>query len=301
MGALGMAAAKVIPAAAATGGPTLLGNANSADMPTTVQTTATTATTTTSLRAFGAMAAGFSQAALDAKATFAGPLQGLGGPEGVDGWGSNYGVYGVSDTGTGVVGESGLISVWAKGSGRIRQERQATAGAPSINPIQFEQVRDLNGVLWLSGVFGNSSRSRWRRVNSLRFDTADGTGATFAPFRLVDTRTDATFVGPYPGGSTTSIVVPGAGPGGASAIPIEAIGIVGNLTAVGYTNVGYLTVFPTGIATPVTSSVNFLSGQSAVANFFAAGLGTGRAISIYVGSPAPGTTHFIVDITGYIQ
>jgi hypothetical protein len=82
-------------------------------------------------------------------------------------------------------------------------------------------------------------------------------------------------------------------------IPQDAIGIVGNLTAVGYSQQGYLTLFPQGTTNPGTSSVNFLSGQYAVANAFTVGLGAGGGISIYVGSTGP--SHFIVDITGYIQ
>jgi hypothetical protein len=195
-----------------------------------------------------------------------------------------------------VVGESSTgIGLYARRSGRIRQEGLALAGAPSYTPSLFEQVRDLNGILWIHGTTG-TLQAAWRRVNSLRFDTADGTGGFFAPFRLVDTRSGAI----KPSHDVTSYVVPGAaGATGASAIPADAIGVVGNLTAVGYSSVGFLTIVPSGVAIPNTSSVNFISGQYAVANAFTVGLGAGGAVSVYVGSPGP--SHYIIDITGYIQ
>jgi hypothetical protein len=315
MGALGMAATKVLPAAAATGGPVQLGNspaANVADAPTTIQTTSIT-----NAQVFGALANGFTPGNLALAGTFTGPLQGLGTTsgiiEGVDGWAEGpqgFGVYGLTNSGTGVVGEAITgIGLHARRSGRIRQDPRP-AGAPTYPPNQFEQVRDSNGVLWINGTAGTGP-AVWRRVNSLRFDKADGSGGAFVPVRLVDTRNAGPNQGPMAGGSTTSIQVayiPASGSTPASGVPTippDAIGIVGNLTAVNYTNVGYLTIFPAGTTNPGTSSVNFLSGQSAVANAFTVGLGTGVGttgmVSIYVGSPSPGVSHFIVDITGYIQ
>jgi hypothetical protein len=293
LGALGMAAAKVIPAAAATGGPTLLGTANSADAPTTIQTTGTAP------RVIGAMALGFTQAQLDGAGTFNAPLQGLGASsgnaEGVDGWAqgaSAYGVFGLTDAGTGVVGESNTgIGLYAKRSGRIRQEGRP-AGAPNYAPSNFEQVRDANGVLWIHNVAG-----AWRRVNTARFDTADGTGGFFKPFRLIDTRGGAAKAG----NTYTTVTVAGRGTG-ASLIPADAIGVAGNLTAVGYDQAGFLAIIPAGVTyTPGTdpSSVNFITGQNAIPNSFICGLGTGGAVQVFVATP--GATHFIIDITGYFQ
>jgi hypothetical protein len=305
MGALGMAETKVIPAAAATGGSVQLGNSpapNVADAPTTIQTTGALP------RVFGAMAAGFTQANLDAAGTFSGPLQGLGTTtgtiEGVDGWAqgaSSWAVYGLTDSGTGVVGESNTgIGLYARRSGRIRQEGRP-AGAPTYSPNLFEQVRDVNGVLWVHGltqVAGSTNQGLWRRVNSLRFDTADGTGGFFKPYRVVDTRNSGA---PKPSATTWSFTIPPGG-GGASSIPPDAIGVVGNLTAVNYNNVGFLTIFPAGVAyNPSTdpSSLNLIPGAGAVANAFIVGLGTGSQVSVFIGTP--GTSHFIIDITGYIQ
>ena len=122
LGALGMAATKVVPASAATGGNMVLGQANVAENPTTLAADGTTPP----VQVLGVSAFG----ATSPTQTFSGPLQGLGtagAVEGVDGWASGpmgWGVYGLSDAGTGVVGESSTgISLYGRGSGRIREPR----------------------------------------------------------------------------------------------------------------------------------------------------------------------------------
>jgi hypothetical protein len=227
--------------------------------------------------------------------------------EGIDAFATGataYAVYGLTDMGTAVVGESNTgIGLHARRSGRLRQDPAVTsspAAAPSYSPNQFEQVRDSNGVLWIHGTTGVAP-AIWRRVNTLRFDTADGSGGVFKPFRLVDTRSGA-----IKGSATTWTYSVLSGPGGASTIPADAVGVVGNLTAVNFTNVGFLTIFPAGVAyNPSTdpSSLNLIPGAGAVANAFIVGLGSGgglsSAVSVFIGSP--GQSHFIIDITGYVQ
>jgi hypothetical protein len=303
LGAVGWAAAKVVPASAATGDPMVLGTAMSAAASTTVAGTGAG----TPVQVFAAKDATFTPADLATAGGFAGTLQGLGfganvlnpAVEGVDGWAQGtraFGVYGLTDSGTGVVGESNTgIGLYARRSGRIGQDGMVTLGpgvAPAYSPNNFEQVRDANGVLWI-----NNGSGAWRRVNTARFDTADGTGGFFKPFRLVDTRSGS----PKAGLSTWTYPVTGQGTG-ASTIPTDAIAIAGNLTAVAYNSSGYLAIFPAGtVYQPGTdpSSVNFVTGQFAIANSFIVGLGTGGAVSVFVYSP--GVSHFIIDITGYFQ
>jgi hypothetical protein len=308
-GALGWVAVKAVPAAAATGGYMILGSANSAANATTLQGSGALSPV------FAAEDIGFSQSALTAALatfteTFAAPLQGLGASgivEGMDAWAAGataYGVYGFTDAGTGVTGESLTgIGLYARTTGRIRQDPQGAPGKPGYTPNLMEQVRDSDGVLWIHDATGN-----WRRVNSLRTDASDGSGAFFKPFRLIDTRSGA-IKAP---GSVTSLQVTGSGTG-ASAIPGTAIAVTGNLTAAAYTG-GVLTIMPDGIGIGTgagqynpssdPSSVNFIVGQGAIANSFVCGLNPANGkLQVYVGGPPlPGhSSHFIVDITGYIQ
>ena len=295
LGALGMAAAKVVPAAATTGNPMILGNANSADASTTLIATGGTPP----VQVMGVSAAGTTWVE-GTTGTFAGPLQGLGTStgvvDGVDGWAggnSGAGVYGVSDSGYGVIGESSTgIGLYARTSGRIRQEGLANPGIPGYPPNLFEQVRDSNGVLWI-----HNGSGVWRRVNTVRVDTSSGSGAPFKPFRRLDTRIGGG--AKKAAGSTTAVTIAGQG-AGASAIPADAIAVVGNLTAVSYTGSGFLAIMPQGVAfNPAAdpSSVNFIVGQAAIANAFVCGL-SGGSLQVYVSGHS---SHFIVDITAYIQ
>jgi hypothetical protein len=161
--------------------------------------------------------------------------------------------------------------------------------------------------MWVHGTTGIAP-AVWRRVNTLRTDTADGLGNPFKPLRLVDTRNGTGGVtGPVAGGLTKVFSVAGAGTS-ASSIPADAIAVVGNLTAVGWNVSGWLTIFPAGVAyNPNTdpSSMNFSGGAYAWANSFVVGLGTGVTwggkVAVYVGTLGAGSTNFILDITGYIQ
>lgn len=322
LGALGMAATKVLPAAALTTGNFILGTPNAAGAPTNLtgdNTVDTTLGPNPTLRVTALNHAGGKLTTALSGSTLHGAVQSLGGDaippipgpavafEGIDAFASGstgWGVYGLTDAGTAVVGESNTgIGLYARRSGRIRQEGLALAGAPTYSPNQFEQVRDANGVLWIHNPAGN-----WRRVNSLRTDTADGLGNPFKPLRLADTRNGTGGVtGPVAGGSIKTFTVAPAGTG-ASTIPSDAIAVVGNITAVGWNVSGWLTIFPAGVtydpnADP--STMNFSGGAYAWANSFVVGLGTGVTwggkVAVYVGTLGGGSTNFILDITGYIQ
>jgi hypothetical protein len=290
LGALGMAASKALPAAAADGQNVILGTPNFAAIQTTIQG---------DVEVVGPPIPVF--AALSAGTTFPGtvglftaPLQGHGtsnpGDDGVDGWAggsSGAGVYGLSDTGYGVIGESsGGIAVYARSSGRLRQDGPF-AGMPAHAPNAFEQVRDSSGVLWIHNAAG-----AWRRVNTVRVDAASGSGAPFTPFRLVDTRG-----GSKPAANSTHAYTAAGQGSGNSKIPSDAIAVLGNLTATQYSGGGFLTISPGGV-TVNTSTVNFITGQSAIANSFVVGLSGGK-LQVHVSNNT--ACHFLVDITGYIQ
>ena len=192
------------------------------------------------------------------------------------------------------------------GSGRLVQHfgvAGAPYGAPNFSPVAsyFESVRAADGTLWVSGAATTgTSKSRWRRVNAVRVDSSDGTGVAFKPKRVIDTRSGAI----KPAGSMTKVTVAGVG-AGTSNIPSDAVAVIGNLTAVNYTGSGFLAIMPSGVAfNPLAdpSSVNFIVGQAAIANSFVVGLGTAGVdlgkVQVYVSGHA---SHFIIDVTGYLQ
>ncbi len=94
---------------------------------------------------------------------------------------------------------------------------------------------------------------------------------------------------------------------GISSIPSNALAVMGNLTAVGYTGAGLLTIMPAGIALGTgvgqynaaadPSSLNFILGQAVIANTFVCGLHNGQ-LQVYVGLAS---SYFMVDVTACLQ
>ena len=113
------------------------------------------------------------------------------------------------------------------------------------------------------------------------------------PARLLDTRTG--------NGAPKQIVAAGGrvdlvvlGRGG---VPNGGVAsVVVNLTVTGSTRGGHATVYPTGVAQPPASTLNYPTNRS-VANGVIVKVGTGGKISIATSAPA----HLIVDVQGYFQ
>jgi hypothetical protein len=205
------------------------------------------------------------------------------------------------------------------GSGRLAMVGRTDVGgsAPNITPFfvthstlfagghfQHELVRGNDGSIWASTAsMAGTNQSRWKRVNAVRTDAADGLGGFFKPVRVMDTRL---LGGPKAANAAYHVPVAGLG-SGASTIPGDAIAVMGNLTAVNYSGAGFMTVMPdlipigsgAGNYNPASdpSSVNFILGQAAIANSFVSGLNGGK-LQVYI---AVSGSHFIIDITAYLQ
>jgi uncharacterized protein (DUF1501 family) len=109
------------------------------------------------------------------------------------------------------------------------------------------------------------------------------------PWRALDTRSAAE--GPLRPAGTTTLKLTSIG--GIPASGVEAVVI--NVTAVSPTAAGFLTVWPSGEATPATSNLNFVAGKT-VPNLVVSKVGSDGAICIYNDS---GTTNVLVDVVGY--
>jgi hypothetical protein len=201
----------IFPTTATTPAPLFEGIGQSVTGPTTVPpTVSTTGPAAQSIPVIGAIGPGGSLPAIGSPAVndypgFA-PIQGVGGDttvggvhysEGVNGWGisaTGIGVSGESDVGYGVVGGSGGISLAAFKNGRIMQEgpqpsmlASAPAGPPIYQPNDFEQVRDLNGLMYLSLTgqqwvpvqFGGLGVSLFSAVSNQQYRLAGSDGSTW--------------------------------------------------------------------------------------------------------------------------
>ena len=86
-----------------------------------------------------------------------------------------------------------------------------------------------------------------------------------------------------------------AGRGGVPGTGVDAVAV--NLTVVGPTAAGFLTVYPTGGGRPLASAINFVPGD-VIANAAVVKLGVGGAMSIFNSS---GYTNVVVDVVGYFS
>ncbi|MDQ1416037.1 MAG: hypothetical protein QOF81_1650 [Acidimicrobiaceae bacterium] len=123
------------------------------------------------------------------------------------------------------------------------------------------------------------------------------------PVRICDTRAVAPTVAANPcqgaGGvgvklAQTPITVKVAGTHG---VPDTATAAVLNVTATNTTAASYLTVWPTGVARPTASNLNWRANQT-VPNLVEVSLGADGSVNLYVNA---GSADVIVDLEGYVD
>ena len=127
---------------------------------------------------------------------------------------------------------------------------------------------------------------------------APGTGGLSHPVnptRVLDSRPAPNQVGPFntPWGPNTTRDVPIAGNGGVPATGATAALL--NVTVTGASATGFLTVWPSGQAAPLASSLNWVAGRT-IPNSVTTKLGAGGAISV---RNANGDVHVIADAAGW--
>ena len=121
-------------------------------------------------------------------------------------------------------------------------------------------------------------------------------GAAYVPItptRILDTRIGTGLANAFVANTSRTF-----GVGGISPIPSGAIAVTGNVTVVGQTGAGYVTITPAPNANPTSSTINFPYGDVR-ANNFTLPLGSGGKLSAVYKSVAGRVTNLIVDITGY--
>jgi len=158
------------------------------------------------------------------------------------------------------------------------------------------------------------SRRRWAAIaaavavalggGALTIVASAGSGAAsafvpIAPCRLIDTRATSP-VGPRssPILAGESLTVQVTGSNGSCVVPESATAIAINVTAVGPTAAGYITLYPADVALPNASNLNFTANQNPTPNLVTVSLSAGGAIKIFNES---GAVNVLGDIAGYYQ
>lgn len=293
VGAAGLNAAPV--AHAADGGDMILGSSNSASAGTLLINNAST----TPQGFVVARQSGIPSSVQNQTAS----IMGIGGTD------LSTGVVGVA-TGAGGSYTAGVMGIallagpdlFANGTGAILQKASTIVGPPPGYDVFVGQlIRDHNGDMYLCMDLGNNDLNippRWKKLGSLTNGYNGGaTGLLPTPVRMYDSRKTG---GPFHGNTARSVqITPTAPPFYTpTAVPLGAVGCVGNLTVVSPTAGGYLVIYPQGSSTPSTSTVNFAAGQT-VANSFIVGLGNTGQVTIH--SFTSGQCHVVLDVTGFIN
>ena len=124
-------------------------------------------------------------------------------------------------------------------------------------------------------------------------ETAGSTFIPVNPIRIMDTRSgagDAT--GPIAVGGV--VALPVAGAGGVPTTGVTAVAL--SVTATAPTAGGFLTAYPDGTPLPVTSNVNYATGQT-ITNGVIVPVGADGKVDFYAGGA--GAVQIIADVTGY--
>ena len=108
---------------------------------------------------------------------------------------------------------------------------------------------------------------------------------------MVDTRTTTALTSAAP--RTLTIA-------GTCGIPATARAVAINLTVVGATGPGYVTLWRSGTPQPVTSSINFPFGTTRSNNAIV-DLASGGTLDAQASVGGSGTVQLVIDVSGYFQ
>lgn len=152
-------------------------------------------------------------------------------------------------------------------------------------------------------VRGRDAAGNWGAVTAQWFTVTGGgpTGAklyTLSPCRALDTRDPA---GPYGGPPLAAAVPRSFALAGRCGVPADAVAAAVNVTVVNATNAGDLRIFPTGIAAPGSSVINFGAGQVRANNAILALTGTPAGSVTVQPDLAAGTVDLVLDVSGYFK
>jgi hypothetical protein len=134
----------------------------------------------------------------------------------------------------------------------------------------------------------------WSDVTSdkITVDPPDTTYHPIKPARLLDTRngvpSGVAKLGPR---KPVRFAIAGRG-----SIPDDAIAVTANLTVVGSTTGGYVTLGPITGPTPTTSTINVPKGDTRANGVVVPLDRSGKLEAVFVGN---GSTHLVLDVTGY--
>ncbi len=204
------------------------------------------------------------------------------------------------------VAVTGNLTVTGQTSGgflALTPTRQTAPGTSTLNfPRSDTRANNVTVPLGSDGrvwVVYRGSGTAHAVFDITGYFRAGGDGLRWVPLataRFLDSRTGIGRSGAFTSGTPGTVVARGQ-----AGIAGDALALTGNLTVIGQTRRGYVSLTPTPIAAPTTSTVNFPIGQ-ARANGVVTSLdpSTG-SVSLTYKAVSGATTHLLLDVTGYFH
>ncbi|GEL97653.1 peptidoglycan recognition protein family protein [Cellulomonas terrae] len=192
------------------------------------------------------------------------------------------GVQLVSSTGTAGSSGGGTVVAW---DGRSNAGVRLGAGPYRLDLVGTEAGTGASVIPW-SRPFTVQGSQNPPTVAGRPLGT-DLHFVPISPTRLVDTRLTGASLGPA---SRMDVTVAGV-----AGVPADAAAVALNVTSVGSSGVTFLRTWPAGAPMPDTSNLN-TDERSTTASGAFVGVGGEGKVSIYNNA---GSTHAIVDVTGY--
>jgi glucose/arabinose dehydrogenase len=178
----------------------------------------------------------------------------------------------------------------------------AIASPSTVNvPIGDTRANNVTIALGPGGTLAGVYRAGAGATTHVIFDVtgyfvasnAGGTYRSLDPVRSLDTRVGTGLSGPFNSGTSRTWSVAGQ-----NGIPGGAVAVTGNVTVTRQGSAGWLSVTPTAVGSPSTSTINFPVGDDR-ANGLTVALGPSGTLSAVYQGVAGGSTDLIFDVTGY--
>ncbi len=115
------------------------------------------------------------------------------------------------------------------------------------------------------------------------------------PVRLLDTRSANGLSGAFRSATVRTFQLIGRG-----SVPVDAVAVTANLTVTGGTSAGYISVGPTMVSTPTTSTLNVAKGQT-LANGLTLRVGAGGKVGAVFRGSSDARIHQVLDLVGYFR
>jgi hypothetical protein len=203
-----------------------------------------------------------------------------------------HGVAGVSSSWVGGVFVGPAANVWLQG--------HVGNGAPNTGTHYHGLIyADQSATLWVC--IADGTPGTWVRLTGVGSGTQGGAISYLStPVRLLDARTSPGTAlvtrGPLAANEVYDFTVAGLG---GSGIPSNAQGLIGNVTILGPSGAGNLSLFPSGGAIPSVASMTFGTPGLFLANGVNVAIGSGGAINIQ--NQSSGTTPLVLDAVAYVS